>query len=75
MLYVFELPEQIVVVPLMTPGVAGAAVLTIIACEEVAEVPQALLAVTVTFPLVALAVAVMEAVVDVPVQPPGKVQV
>ena len=37
------------------------------------EVPQVLLAVTEMFPLVVLAVAAMEFVVDVPVHPPGSV--
>ena len=45
------------------------------ACEEAADVPHVLDAVTEMFPLVALAVAVIELVVDVPVQPPGNVQV
>jgi hypothetical protein len=36
--------------------------------------PHELLAVTETFPLVELAVALIEVVVDVPVQPPGNVQ-
>ena len=73
-LYVFELLEQIVAVPLMEPGVAGA-VFTTMACDEAAEVPQALVAVTEILPAVALAVAVIELVVDVPVQPLGNVHV
>ena len=68
----FELPEQIVVVPLMEPGVAGVAVSTVMACEEAADV-HPLLAVTVTLPAVELAIAVIELVVDVPVQPVGNV--
>ena len=39
-----------------------------------ADVPQAVVTVTETVPPVAPAVAVIEAVVDVPVHPPGKVQ-
>ena len=74
MLYVLELPEQMVVVPLIKPGVAGV-VFTTIACEEAAEVPHVLLAVTVTLPAVALAVDVIELVVDVPVHPLGTVHV
>lgn len=74
MVYVFELPAQIEAAPLMAPGVGGIIFITM-ACEEAAEVPQPLLAVTVMLPAVELAVAVIELVVDVPVQPPGKVQV
>ena len=74
MLYVLELPEQMLVVPLIEPGVAGI-VFTTIACDEAVEVPQALLAVTVTLPAVELAVGVIELVVDVPVQPLGNVHV
>ena len=48
---------------------------TTIACDEADEVLQALLAVTVMFPEVVLAIAVIELVVDVPVQPLGNVQV
>ena len=69
----FELPEQIVVVPLMEPGVAGVAICTVMACEEAADVPHTLLAAMVRLPLVTLAVAVIELVVDVPVQPLGNV--
>ena len=61
-------------VPLIAPGVAGT-VFTTIACDEAAEVPHPLLAVTVTLPAVELAVAVIELVVDVPVQPLGKIHV
>ena len=63
-----------VVVPLIAPGVAGM-VFTTIACDAADDVPHALLAVTVTLPEVALAVAVIELVVDVPVQPLGNVHV
>ena len=69
----FVVPEQIVVVPVIVPGAAGAE-LTVIACVEAKLVPQPFVAVTDTFPLVALAVAEIEFVVDVPVQPEGKVQ-
>lgn len=74
MLYVFELPEQIVALPVMDPGVAGT-VLTVTANDCPADVPQVLLALTETFPLVVLAEAVMELDVEEPVQPPGNVQV
>ena len=67
-------PAQIGDVPAITPGVAGA-VFTVIACDDEAEDPQVLFAVTLMFPLVALAVAVIELVVDAPVQPPGNVHV
>ena len=60
-------------VPVIELGVAGA-VLTVIACVEAELVPQPLLAVTDTFPLVALAVVEIEFVVELPDQPPGKVQ-
>ena len=48
---------------------------TVIANEEDDDVPQLLLAVTVIFPLVAIAVVEIELVVDVPLQPDGKIQV
>ena len=59
--------------PLMEPGVVGME-FTVIACDEEAEVPQPFVAVTLMLPLVASAVALMLVVVDVPDQPPGKVQ-
>lgn len=67
-------PAQIVVGPVITPGVAGTG-FTVTASVCTAEEPQELFAVTVILPPVALAVALMEVVVDVPVQPPGKTQV
>ena len=48
---------------------------TVTARVCVVEEPHVLLAVTEILPLVALAVVVIDVVVDVPVQPPGKVQV
>lgn len=74
MLYVLVLPEQIIVLPLTVPGVAGM-VLTVTdsACAD--DEPQALFAVTVTFPLEVLAVAVMELVEEVPDQSLGNVHV
>lgn len=74
MLYGLGVPEQMVAVPVMTPGAAGV-VFTTIASVAAAELPQALLAVTVMLPPVELAVAVIELVVDVPVQPLGNVHV
>ena len=70
----FELPEQLVVVPLIEPGVAGELSI-VIACDDADEVPHPLLAVTVTLPAVEFAIAVIELVVDVPVQPLGNVHV
>ena len=70
----FELPEQIVVVPFIAPGVAGELSI-VIACDAADEVPHPLLAVTVTLPAVEFAVAVIEFIVDVPVQPLGNVHV
>ena len=72
--YVFVVPEQIVTVPEIVPGVVGI-VFTTTANVCALEFPQALFAVTVMFPEVALAVALIEFVVDVPVQPPGIVHV
>ena len=69
-----ELPEQTVALPVIIPGWAGMT-LTVTASVAAADDPHALLAVTVTFPLVALAVALIEFVVEVPVHPPGRVQV
>jgi len=57
----------------MVPGVVGM-VFTVIAKFCAAEDPQALVAITEIVPLVASAVAEIELVVDVPLQPPGKVQ-
>ena len=75
MLYVCEPePAHMVVVPVIDPGVAGTVfTVTVNVCGV--EFPQVLFAVTVIFPEVALAVVVMLLVVDVPVQPPGNVQV
>lgn len=73
-LYVLEEPEQMVAVPEIVPGVAGRG-LTVIANVTGAELPQPLFAVTVIFPLVEPAVVEMELVVDVPLQPDGKVHV
>ena len=68
------LPEQIVDVPEIAPGAAGAA-FTVMVCVEADELPQTLLAVTIIFPLLALAVAAIELVVDVPLHPEGSVHV
>jgi hypothetical protein len=62
------------VLPLIVPGTAGMLVtVTFNVCGT--DEPQVLFAVTVTFPLVALALVLMEFVAEVPVQPPGKVHV
>jgi hypothetical protein len=72
--YVFIVPLQMVAVPEIVPGVAGI-VFTITANVCAGELPQVLFAVTVIFPLVELVVVLIEFVVEVPVHPPGKVQV
>jgi hypothetical protein len=63
------------VVPVIVPGVAGAAVETVTVSEPAELVPHALVAVTVKLPLVDPGVTVIELVVDVPVQPVGSVHV
>ena len=74
MLYVFVLPEQMVALPVIAPGEAGAvAIVTARICAE--DVLLQPLAATETFPPVEFAVAFMEVVVEVPVQPLGIVQV
>ena len=73
MLYVPEPPEQAVALPLIAPGCDGM-FSTVTANTLAIDAPQVLFAVTEMFPLVP-AVAVIEALVDVPVQPPGKTQV
>ena len=72
-LYVLVDPEQIVVVPLIEPGVAGM-VITDTGCAEADEVPHVFTAVTEMVPLVVLAVMLIELVVEFPVQPSGNVQ-
>ena len=49
--------------------------LTVTACVDPDDDPQLLLAITVIFPLVPFDVALMDVVVDVPVQPNGSDQV
>jgi hypothetical protein len=68
-----ELPAQTVSLPLMDAGVDGVA-RTLTARVSAGESPQAFEAATVTFPPVAPALAWMEFVLELPVQPPGKVQ-
>ena len=74
MLYVVATAEHGVAVPAIAPGVPIAP-LTVMAKVLAVDDPQVLLAVTLTLPEVALVVVVILVVVDVPVQPPGKVQV
>ena len=74
MLYVVEIPEQGVADPVIVPGCAGVAV-GVTAKVAAEDVPQVPVAVTLTLPAVALGVAEILVVVDVPVQPPGKVHV
>ena len=66
--------EQMLVLPVITPGVTGNE-LTVTASVCVVEEPQALLALTVIFPLVELAVVEILVIVEVPVQPAGSVHV
>ncbi len=68
----FDDPEQMVEVPEIRPGVFGIA-LTVIGNVAAVELPQALFAVTVIFPLEELAVVAIELVVEVPLHPEGKV--
>ena len=75
MLYVVEIPEHGVAEPVIVPGCAGVAVGVTAAKVAAEDVPQVPVAVTLTLPAVALGVAEILFVVDVPVQPPGKVQV
>ena len=58
----------------MLPGMAGA-LFTVMLNVWADEVPQVLLATTVILPLLELAVVFMEVVVELPVHPPGNVQV
>ena len=68
------MPEHGVALPVIDPGVAGvdAGVTAKVRAEEA---PHALFATTLTFPAVAFGVAEILVVVEVPVQPDGKVQV
>jgi hypothetical protein len=71
---VFKVPEHIVAGTVMIPGCAGIKfTATANVCAKDDE--QVLFAVTETFPPVALAVALIELVADVPDQPAGNVQV
>jgi hypothetical protein len=70
--YVLLLPEQMVAAPEIVPGIAGI-LFTVTASVCGALDPQMLSAVTVIFPLVALAVVVILFVALVPVHPPGMV--
>jgi hypothetical protein len=60
--------------PVIVPGVAGTSE-GVTAKVLAVDAPQALLAITLTLPAVALGVAEILVVVEVPVQPPGKVHV
>lgn len=70
----FKVPEHIAADPVMVPGCAGKLV-TVTANVLANDEHEPLFAVTETLPLVELAVALIEVVVDVPVQPPGNVHV
>lgn len=65
---------QTFVLPLIAPGVGGA-VLIVTAMVCAVLLPQVLLAVTVTFPLVVPVVVFSEFVAELPVQPAGVVHV
>ena len=70
----FELVAQMVSLPLIVAGKVGAVFMFTVNVWAIDE-PQALFAVTVILPPVVLATAEREFVVEIPVQPPGKVQV
>jgi hypothetical protein len=70
---VFELPLHTVELPLMAPGCAGVG-FTVMANVCAADGPQPLFAVTEMFPFVP-AVVLIDVDVEVPIHPPGKVQV
>ena len=67
-------PAHGAVAPVITPSEAGGDV-EVTASVEAADVPQALVAVTVILPDEAAGVAVMDAVVLLPVHPVGSVHV
>lgn len=73
MLYAFELPAQIVVLPEIFPGTAGWE-LTVTFNVWAVDVPQVLIALTVTAPLLLNAVALIVFEVELPFHPEGKVQ-
>jgi hypothetical protein len=73
MLYVAGVPAQAVSLPVIDPGAGGGPTQT--ARKAAGDVPQAFVAATVMVPPAGPAAAVMEPVVEVPVQPPGSVQV
>ena len=70
MLYVLLLPGQMELLPVIVPGCTGATfTVTGKVCAE--ELPQVLLAITVMFPPVALALAFKLFVLLLPDHPPG----
>jgi hypothetical protein len=74
---VFDVPKQVLLLVIVTPVGAVDKLPTVTASVLGALVPQEFEAVTVIFPLspVLPVVSEMEFVVDVPVQPEGKVQI
>ena len=68
------MPSHIELLPVIVPGVAGIE-LTVTASVWNVEEPHELLAVTVIFPLVVPAVALILVVVELPVHPKGNVHV
>jgi hypothetical protein len=75
MLYGFVPPSQTDALPVMELGCVGVAVLTATAKVCAVELHPLLLAVTEIFPLVVLAVPLIDVVVELPVHPLGIVHV
>lgn len=73
MLYVCSVPAQGAAAPVIVPGCTGT-VLGVTATRLLVEVPQPFAAVTVMFPAAVPTIAGIEAVVEVPFQPAGSVQ-
>jgi hypothetical protein len=72
--YVCELPEQITVLPVILPGIAGRGLTeTFIVCT--AELPHALFAITEMVPPAAPGVTKILLLVLLPLQPPGRLHV
>ena len=70
----FNVPEHIVADPVIVPGWIGMVVI-VTATVRASDEHEPIFVFTETFPPAASAVALIEVVVDVPVQPPGNVHV